>query len=79
MYLHMINVHLTISCQNSDKIFPRSSFVLTSGSKKLSLLMEHEHGEPFRADHSELLVPVVTQIEVFLKVQELQMNLEGTC
>ena len=39
-----------------------------------------EHGEPFRADHSELLIFVLYQfvvsIEQFLEVQELLVYLE---
>ena len=35
------------------------------------------HGEPLRADHSELLVLVVKPIEEFLEVHGLQVNREG--
>ena len=35
-----------------------------------------EHVEPFRSDHSELLVRVVQPIEPLLEVQELQIHFE---
>ena len=35
------------------------------------------HVEAFRADRSELLVLVVSPIEQFLEVQELQVHFEG--
>ena len=41
LHLHITIVYLTISGQSTDNILPRSRVILMSGSKKLSLWMEH--------------------------------------
>ena len=38
LHLHVKIVRLTIPCQSTDKIKPRSRFVLTRGSKKILLV-----------------------------------------
>ena len=48
-----------ISCQSIDKVLPRCLFILTSGSNNFLLVDGVERVEPFRADHSELLVLVL--------------------
>ena len=47
LYLHITIVRLAISCQSTDKILPRSRFILMSGSKKLSLLMKQGTSRSF--------------------------------
>ena len=76
LHPNIIIVHRISSWQRTDQILPRSRFVSMSGKQEILLVDAAEHIEPFRADHSELLVLVVSQIEQFLEVQELQIHLE---
>ena len=57
-HLHIMIVRLIISCQSTEKL-PRSRFVLMSGSKKFSLLMEQSTSTRFALIIQKLLVLVV--------------------
>ena len=63
--------------QSTHKILPRNRFVLMSGSAKSSFVVASKHVKLFRANHSELLVLVVSPNEQFLEAQELLVNPEG--
>ena len=47
LHLHAVIVCFTVSCQSIDKVLPRSHFILMSGSKKLSLLMDQSTSSCF--------------------------------
>ena len=59
MHLRVKIVRLTVSCQRSDKILTRGRFDIGEWRQEVLLVGEAKHGEPFRADYSELLVPAV--------------------
>ena len=54
-----------------------AAFPVDEWQQEIHLVDEAKFVEPFRADHSELLVILVFPIEQFLEVQEMLENLEG--
>ena len=47
LHLNVLIVYFTTYCQSIDMILPRSRFMLMSGSKKSSLLMEQSTASRF--------------------------------
>ena len=77
MQLHMKVVRFTASCQSTDKILPRSRLILMNEwQREILHVVEEKHVEPFRAEHSELLVLAV-KLNSFFEVQELLADPEG--
>ena len=72
---HLLDVRVAKLASALDKVLPRNRFVLIQ--QELLLVDEAEQDEPFRADHSELLVLVVLSFEPILHVQEVQVHFEG--
>ena len=58
LHLHITIVCLTKSCLNTDKIASQP-LRIDEWHQETLLVDGAEHGEPFHADHSELLVLVV--------------------
>ena len=78
LHLHIIIVHLTISCQNTDKILHRSRFVLMSGSEKFSLLMKQSTSSRFALIIQSFSCSLCDQLKSFLRSKNCLVNPEST-
>ena len=76
MHLHVAIVYITVACQSDDKVWPRSRFILRSGSKKLSLLMEESTSSRFALIMQDYSCSLCDQLNCF--VQGLQEHSEDS-
>ena len=78
LHLHFLIVHLTISCQNTDKILRRNRFVLMSGSEMFSLLMKQSTLSRFALIIQSFSCSLCDQLNSFLRSKNCLVNPEST-